>query len=140
MVIALGASISLSGVFLSSYTRDLGEYLACYCFLNGIGCGMCYMVPLVCGWEWFPKHKGLVTGLIIGGYGFGSFIFSFVSTALVNPNNLSPTIPGPDNTTFFAPEVADRTPYMLRVLAIIWAILAAIGVILITRRPKEDFD
>lgn len=139
LVIAVGATISLSGVFLSSYTRDLAEYLACYCFMNGIGCGMCYMVPLVCGWEYFPLHKGLVTGLIIGGYGFGSFVFSFVSTALVNPNNLSPTVEDPENsTTYFAPEVADRTPYMLRVLAIIWACLAAIGVLLITRKPREE--
>ena len=44
--------------------------------MNGLGCGMAYFVALICCWEYFPKRKGLVTGVILGGYGFGSFIFA----------------------------------------------------------------
>ena len=76
IVITLGGATSLTGVYLSSYTRSLGEYLACYCGLNGLGCGTCYFVALICSWEYFPNKKGLVTGIILGGYGFGSFIFA----------------------------------------------------------------
>ena len=46
---------------------------------------MCYFVALICAWEWYPDRKGLVTGLTLGGYGFGSFIFAQISTKLVNP-------------------------------------------------------
>lgn len=97
---------------------------------------MCYMEPLVCGWEWFPKNKGLVTGCILGGYGFASFIFSQVSTKLVNPDNLSP-IEDPDDPSisYFGDEVADRVPFMIRTLVYIWACLALIGVLLIFKKP-----
>lgn len=53
-----------------------------------IGIGTAYWAPLVSGWQWFPERKGLISGLIIGGFGFGAFLFNFVSTAIVNPDNL----------------------------------------------------
>ena len=93
----MGATISLTGVYASSYTKSVGPYLAFYCLMNGLGCGMCYMVPLICGWEWFPDKRGLVTGTTLGGYGFGSFIFSQVSTHLVNPDNKNTSIEDPNN-------------------------------------------
>ena len=76
LVIFLGGFISLTGIYMSSYTKDLETYLFLYCCMNGIGCGMCYFIVLICAWEWFPTRKGLVTGLTLGGYGFGSFIFA----------------------------------------------------------------
>ena len=117
-------------------------YLAFYCFMNGIGCGTCYMVPLICGWEWFPDSKGLVTGCTLGGYGFGSFIFSQVSTKLVNPDHKDPDVQDPENPdiTFYGPDVADRVPYMIQTLVYIWAVLVFIGVLLISRKPREVQD
>ena len=114
-------------------------YLAFYCFMNGIGCGTCYMVPLICGWEWYPDSKGLVTGITLGGYGFGSFIFSHISTELVNPDNLDADIKDPENPdiTFYGPAVADRVPYMIQTLVYIWAVLVFISVLLISRKPRE---
>ena len=137
LLIAVGATISLTGVFFSSLTDSIGPYLAFYCLMNGLGCGMCYMVPLICGWEWFPEKKGLVTGCTLGGYGFGSFIFSLVSTHLVNPDNLQADVKDPDdpNITYFDAEVADRVPFMIQTLVYIWAGLALVGVLLISRKP-----
>ena len=54
MIILLGGSISLTGVYLSSYTQDLASYLFLYCVLEGIGGASCYFVALICGWEWYP--------------------------------------------------------------------------------------
>ena len=59
---------------------------------NGIGCGMCYMVPLVCGWEYFPDRRGLVTGIVISAYGFGAFGFGLLAVNIINPDHLNPTI------------------------------------------------
>jgi len=104
----------LVGVYLSSFTVTVGAYLACYCLLNGIGCGTCYVIPLICGWDWFPNNRGLVTGLTLTGFGFGSFIFSRVSTKLVNPYGAKadPSLSDGD-IDFFGPEVADRVPFMI---------------------------
>ena len=56
-----------------------------YCMLEGIGGGACYFIALICAWEWYPESKGLVTGIILGGFGIGAFIFGHVSTMFVNP-------------------------------------------------------
>ena len=107
--------------------------------LNGIGCGMSYLVPLVCVWEWYPEKKGLMTGIILGGYGFSSFIFAFVSTKLVNPNDLKPEIYDAKNkVTYFGDEVADRVPFMIRTLATIWSVLVILAVCLISRKPRSE--
>ncbi len=77
-----------------------------------------------------------MTGIIIGAYGFGSFFFSLLSTKLVNPNKENPSIDG----TYFAPEVANRVPYMIRTLDYIWMGLCFVSVCLITRKPKDRVE
>jgi hypothetical protein len=42
-------------------------------------------------WDYFPNSKGLVSGILVCGLGCGSFIFHFVSTWIINPDNLQPT-------------------------------------------------
>ena len=74
-ILALGGTISLSGIFLSSFTTNLWAFIGLYGVMSGIGCGMNYLIPLVCCWEWFPHKKGLITGIMVGSYGFSSFIF-----------------------------------------------------------------
>jgi len=51
------------------------SFIILYGGMSGIGSGMTYMLPMVCGWEYFPDNKGLITGIIIGSYGAGSFFF-----------------------------------------------------------------
>ena len=45
------------------------------------------MAPIVAAWDYFPRNKGAVCGFILLGFGFGSFIFGFVSSMIVNPDN-----------------------------------------------------
>ena len=79
-----------------------------------------YIVPVVCGWEYFPNHKGLVSGVVIGAFGFGSFIFNLVSTALINPNNI------PDEEGLFPREVYENVPRALRIMLGCWTGLSVI--------------
>ena len=140
MIIAIGASISLGGVFASSYTTSIAPYLACYCIMNGFGGGLNYLLPLIVGWEWFPDNKGIVSGVTLGGYGFGSFIFAQISTYLVNPDNAAP-IPNPDSDIdYYGPEVANRVPRMIRTLVYVWAGLIFISLILISRKPQSSLN
>ena len=105
--------------------------------MNGVGCGMCYFIPLVCGWEYFPHKKGLVTGVILAGYGFSSFIFSLISTDLVNPDNKEPTIEDYNTgVTYYGPEVANNVPYMIRTLVYIWTGCVLVSIFLISRPEK----
>ena len=130
--------LSLSGIFLSSYTRNLFAFLLLYAGFNGIGSGAMYILILIAVWEWFPAKKGFVTGVTLTGFGLGLFVFSFVSTKLVNPDSKNPSIYDPDNdVTYYDGTVADRVPFMLRVLAYIWSGLVFIAFVLVTRAPKE---
>ena len=91
----------------------------------------------MCGWEHFPNNKGRATGLIMGGFGFGAFIFGFISTGIANPNNLKAEESDDGSGPYFPQEVSDTVPKMLSMIAYIWIFLAIIGVMFITR--SKDF-
>lgn len=44
--------------------------------LSGIGAGMAYIVPIAVCIRWFPKSKGLVTGIAVAGFGGGAALVS----------------------------------------------------------------
>ena len=84
---AYAAVLCLSlGTFLSSLSSSVST-LAAAQFLYGMGIGLGYIAPLTCGYKHLPDRKGLVSGVIVGGFGAGSFIFNFVVTAFVNPDD-----------------------------------------------------
>ena len=87
VLLAIGGSIGIGGVFIASFVKTFQVFIFFYavCFATGIGLN--YFTPLICGWEWLPHRRGLVSGIVMGGYGFGNFIFGLISTALINPNN-----------------------------------------------------
>lgn len=101
--------------------------------IGAFGNGVAYIVPLIVGWEFYPHNKGLATGVVLGSYGLGSFVFSQVSTRLVNPDGIDPTVKDPNypDLNFYDSSVADRVPYMIRVLCYIWAAFGFVGTILI---------
>ena len=109
-----------------------------YLFLSlfGIGWGICrgltYTVPMHHGWLWFPNRPGLVSGIIIGGFGFGSLIFGKVAQVLVNPDNLS----ADEETGRYPQEVNERVPRMLLILTMSFAAIALISILLIF--PGKD--
>ena len=75
-VVAIGGGLALLGIFISSFVHNLWLFIFFYGGFSGVGGGIMYMQPLICGWEHFPNNKGLITGITIGSYGMGSFIFS----------------------------------------------------------------
>ena len=91
-ILLLGGSIALAGIFAASYTTNLLLFVMLYGGCSGIGCGINYLIPFVCGWKYFPENKGLVSGIISGAYGMGNLIFSYMSTSIINPNDVAATI------------------------------------------------
>ncbi|MFH1154705.1 MAG: MFS transporter [Pseudomonadota bacterium] len=47
--------------------------------LAGVGAGLAYIVPISTCIQWFPKHKGAVTGIAVAGFGGGAAIVSQVA-------------------------------------------------------------
>lgn len=66
------------------------------------------------------------------GFGFGTTIFGYVSTALVNPDNVK-LIEGQD---FYPDEVSKRVPNMLRICIICWTCLCFLSIVTISRNPE----
>ena len=72
---------------------------------------------------------------MVGFYGWSTFVFSFVSTELVNPSDKRPTVYDRENdVTYFEPSVANRVPNMLQTLTLIWFILVVASLFLINRK------
>ena len=92
MTILLGCAIMTSGVFLTYFTIQVSMMAATltYGFMFGLGIALAYAPPMAVAMRWFPRKKGLVNGIIVGGFGLGAFIFNFVQTTYLNPHNKSP--------------------------------------------------
>ena len=43
--------------------------------IGGAGIGLAYVVPIAVGMRWFPDKKGMITGLAVSGFGFGSMLW-----------------------------------------------------------------
>jgi MFS transporter, OFA family, oxalate/formate antiporter len=138
VVLLIGTGLSITGVYAASFTTNLAPYLSFYALLNGMGSGTTYFIPLICGWEYFPERKGLITGVVLSAFGFGSFVFGIISSMLCNPDSLDPKIEDAEQgITYFGPEVANRVPFMFRSIVKIWAVQVLIALLLITRKPRE---
>ena len=96
---------------------------------------MTYMVPVHHGWLWFPERPGLVSGLIICGFGFGALIFNNVSRMIVNPENESA-----DDEGKFSESVDAQVPAMLRTIVYCFAFMTLLAIALISPGPKELED
>lgn len=113
-------------------------FMFTFAVILSIGVSLCYFPPLVAGWQWLPERKGLVTGIILGAFGLGSFVFSLVSIYVVNPTNELPTVVAPNGSLFFDAQIAARVPTLLYVLAGCWTALSLIALLLIRNNPNHQ--
>ena len=134
ILMTIGSIIALGGIWISSYVTNLYLFILFFGAFYGWGMGIWYLIPLVWWWEHFPKRKGLMSGIIIGGFGFGSFFFGFISFAIANPNNSHPEL-DVDGGKIFGPETpeAEVAPKLIRINCAIWAVLALIGIIFVSK-------
>ena len=97
--VALGGVVLYSvGIMLASltHTKDqLWLLVLTYGVMGGIGLGLAYITPIAMLVKWFPDKRGLITGIAVGGFGFGAVITSPVATAMLRntPNKTSVFLP-----------------------------------------------
>ena len=90
-------------ILLAIHQTEFWAFSALFVFGFGFMNGLTYMVPVHHGWLWFPERSGLVSGIIIGGFGLGPLIFNNVSLAVINPLNESS-----DENGKFTDEINER--------------------------------
>lgn len=78
--LAVAGSILFSGGYLiAGLALHLGAiplfYLG-YGVLGGAGIGLGYVTPVATAAKWFPEKKGMVTGIVVMGFGVGAFLLS----------------------------------------------------------------
>ncbi len=94
IVALVGGVIYALGVILASFTSssdDLWLLILGYGVISGFGLGFAYIVPIAMLQKWFPDRKGLITGLAVGGFGFGAVLTSPVAQWLITKDENDPT-------------------------------------------------
>ena len=131
----------MAAVFIASFVHNWIGFLIIYSIFFPMGLGMITFIPILCGWEWFPKRRGMVSGVILAGAGLSNCIFDLITTEIANPENYPRDVKIGDNE-YFPKIVADRVPGMLRDCVYIWIGLTVISLLTVRRNPeymkKED--
>ena len=82
----LGGLFVSAGFVLASFTSSLTMLYVFYGVIVGIGNGFGYATPTPVASKWFPDRRGLVVGLMVGGYGGGSAIFGTLASGYLVPS------------------------------------------------------
>ena len=99
--------------------------------LQGFGASILYVLPVKICWEYFPNIKGVVSGIIIGFYGLGSFSFNLIGSHFINPDGINKT------NGFYPEEVFNWVPSSLRYLCLIYVCLSIVTLVLLKPKKKE---
>jgi MFS transporter, OFA family, oxalate/formate antiporter len=87
LLILIGSAFAYPCLFLSYAMNKFTGFAILYILAFGLNHGICYMVPIHHGWLWFPERPGLVSGIVIGGFGVSGIIFDNMFTRMINPDN-----------------------------------------------------
>jgi oxalate/formate antiporter len=77
LLIAAGCLLSGLGWISSAYVTSLTGLYLTYGLFCGIGTGIVYVGIIGLVVRWFPDRRGLATGLVAAGYGFGAILTTF---------------------------------------------------------------
>ena len=90
----MGGIIYAVGIILASFSHNRGQLwllVLSYGVIGGFGLGFAYIVPIAMLQKWFPDKRGLITGLAVGGFGFGAVLTSPIAQGLIDSNKDVPT-------------------------------------------------
>lgn len=110
----IGAVLVGAGFMLASATSSLLTLYLTLGLIVGLGNGFGYATPMPVGSKWFPDKRGLVIGIMVGGYGAGSAIFGPVATRLIEAIGWRST---------------------LQVLGVVFLVMGVIGAMLLKNPP-----
>lgn len=92
-LVLLGAGLFNFGmVWICSYIKNPNLFIYCYSLAFGVGKGLMYSTALQAAISHLPGRKGVVSGFVICGFGFGGFFFGIIIRHLCNPDNVRPIL------------------------------------------------
>ncbi|HET6562414.1 MAG TPA: OFA family MFS transporter [Marmoricola sp.] len=94
IVAIIGGIIYAAGIILASFSggeSQLWLLIGGYGVISGFGLGFAYIVPIAMLQKWFPDKTGLITGLAVGGFGFGAVLTAPVAQWLIDRDPSEPT-------------------------------------------------
>mgnify|MGYP006199401785 CR=1 FL=1 len=94
IVALVGGVIYAVGIILASFATSADQLwliILGYGVISGFGLGVAYIVPIAMLQKWFPDKKGLITGLAVGGFGFGAVLTAPVASWLIEQDPDQPT-------------------------------------------------
>ncbi|MBO0867773.1 MAG: OFA family MFS transporter [Micromonosporaceae bacterium] len=94
LVAITGGVVYAIGILLAGLASTRGLFwllILGYGVIAGFGLGLGYIVPVAMLQKWFPDKRGLITGIAVGGFGFGAVITSPIAQVLVNHYKAVPT-------------------------------------------------
>jgi MFS family permease len=153
--ILTGGAMMVSATFASYFAivhESLGLFFVTAGALFGAGAGLALVTPLVVGYRWLPRHKGLVSGIICSGYGGGALVFDQVASRYVNPDNVALQEAGgaavDDAWDGYVncdagdggAHVCARVASMYLVLGVCYAALLVVGVLVMADPPDDLRD
>jgi OFA family oxalate/formate antiporter-like MFS transporter len=116
--VLLGGALLACGYFISSVTSSLAVLYLGFGLFAGFGGGCGYAAPLPVASKWFPDNRGLVVGLMAGGYAAASAITAPLAEILISAYGW-------------------RTAF--RVLGMLFLIMAGVGAALL-QNPPAGYD
>ena len=75
----MGSLMFSCGYLLAGLALHIDSLLLFYLgygVIGGAGIGLGYVTPVATTAKWYPDHKGLATGIVVMGFGFGAFLLS----------------------------------------------------------------
>ncbi len=94
LVALVGGVIYAVGVLIAGFVTShdqLWLLVLGYGVIGGFGLGVAYIVPIAMLQKWFPDKRGLITGLAVGGFGFGAVLTAPVANWLIQKDPSVPT-------------------------------------------------
>lgn len=91
MILIIGILLIGLGWFLAGFASHFMIFLMGYGVMIGVGVGMVYGIPIKGIQDRFPLKKGLMTGLVLLGFGLSTLIVAPLSTYLIETYGLSQT-------------------------------------------------
>ena len=133
----IGGSILVAGTLLSSVATSLNALLLTNGIMFGVGMGICYSAPIACASRWLPGKKGLLSGIIVAGFGGGAFVFGQIALNIVNPSREGIPGGGTSKESYYDADstIANQVPKMFLYLGCCYAVLILLGSSLLSDPP-----
>ncbi|HSV49596.1 MAG TPA: OFA family MFS transporter [Candidatus Acidoferrales bacterium] len=74
IVLSIGSIVLAMGLFIASFTQSLPMLYVSYGVFCGFGIGYANVCPIGTVLRWFPDRRGLVSGILVMGFGLAAFV------------------------------------------------------------------